>query len=252
MAARKSDQQLDREKEQAARVAALFVPDGIHLGLGSGSTAAYFIKEVGHRVQSEGLRVIGVATSKASQKLAEEVGITVIEPVRGLTIDLTVDGADEMDSSLNLTKGGGGALLREKVIAAASRYMLIIADSTKPVAKLGKFPLAVEVVPFAAPLVMDRIAAIGGNPVLREEKHSPGDSVRTDQANFIIDCHFGEIANPAELSGRLHDIPGVVEHGLFINLARAAIVADGEKVVLVQPGRPSEPAEHFRSLPNAD
>ena len=250
MADRKSDQELDREKEEAARIASRWVTDGIHLGLGSGSTAAYFIKHVGQRIRNEGLRVTCVVTSKASQKLAEAEGITVIEPARGLTIDLTVDGADEMDSSLNLTKGGGGALLREKVIASASRYLLIIADSSKPVTKLGKFPLAVEVIPFAAPFVMDRIEDIGGNPVLRSEKNLPGAYSRTDQSNFILDCHFNEIANPAELSRRLHDIPGVVEHGLFINLARAAVVADGDKAVVMLPGRASEPAEHFHSLPN--
>ncbi|HTQ79125.1 MAG TPA: ribose 5-phosphate isomerase A, partial [Thermoanaerobaculia bacterium] len=164
-------------------------------------------------------------------------------------LDLTVDGADEIDPALALIKGGGGALLREKLVARASRYVLIIGDSSKPVSILGRFPLPLEVIPFAAPMVMDWVEDLGGRPVLREAHGPTGEPALTDQGNWLLDCHFDEIRQPAELAAHLADLPGVVEHGLFLGLARAALIADGDEVFLLRPGTPAAPAAGFSALP---
>lgn len=241
----KSNDQLDLEKRRAAEFVVRWVMDGMHVGLGSGSTAAYFIKSLGKRVEEEGLRITGIATSKVSESIARNAGITVIEPFRGLQIDLAIDGADEIDPSLTLIKGGGGALLREKVIATNASYFLVIADSSKWVTDLGKFPLPIEVVPFAVPLVLDHLTRIGGNPVIRRARAGDETPAITDQGNLLLDCHFHTITDPVAMSRSLLDIPGVVDHGLFIGLAKAAFIADDEKVVAIQPGQKPIPADRF-------
>ncbi|WP_205711138.1 ribose 5-phosphate isomerase A [Hymenobacter sp. HDW8] len=161
---------VDNEKRRAAAQALHWVSDGMSVGLGSGSTAAYFIQLLGEALQAGKLRVQATATSLASETLARSVGIPLLAPRRGLRFDLTVDGADEIDPQLTLIKGGGGALLREKVLATASDYLLIIADSSKLVPQLGQFPLPLEVVPFALPWVLDAVTQRGGEPTVRVDK----------------------------------------------------------------------------------
>ena len=196
-----------------------------------------------------------VASSRGSEQLAAEVGIAVSPPRRGLRLDLTIDGADEIGPDLTLIKGGGGALLREKVVARASRAMLVVADSSKRVARLGTFPLPLEVVPFAMPWVWDEIVQLGGTPTLRTVPAKPNEPVLTDQGNVLLDCRFvaadgtAGIGDPAALAARLEAIPGLVEHGLFLNYAKAALVADGEQVLLLRRGQPPASAAEFASLP---
>ena len=238
----------DQEKAQAAAAALRWVRDGMVLGLGSGSTSAQFIRQLGVAVQA-GLRVQGTATSLASEALAREVGIPLIEPRRGLRFDLTVDGADELDAHLRLIKGGGGALLREKLIETASDYLLVVVDSSKVVPTLGHFPLPLEVVPFALPWVLDTVEALGGAPVVRPALGDPTAPYYTDQKNLILDCHFNQIADPEQLAVRLQNIPGIVEHGLFINLAKAAVVVRNGETFVLQPGQAARPAADFSELP---
>ncbi len=238
---------LELEKRLAAETVARWLPEGARIGIGSGSTAAYFIRALGARVHDEGLKVSGIATSIASEELARSVGIPLLQPAPGLRLDFTVDGADEITPELHLIKGGGGKLFREKVIATASRFLLVVADSSKPVPVLGTMPLPVEVVPFAAPWVADRISALGGSPVRREKDGAP---YLTDQNNWILDCHFRSIPDPVQLDRELKNIPGVLENGLFLGLAKLAVVADGTQVSLLRPGESPVPASAFSSLPD--
>ena len=240
---------LTAEKLLAATTAVGWVRDGMRVGLGTGSTAAPFITLLGQRVREAGLRIEATATSRASEELARQVGLPLLEPRRGLRFDLTVDGADELDAQLRLIKGGGGALLREKVIATASDYLLIVADSTKAVSQLGRFPLPLEVVPFALPWVLDAVADLGGTPVLRMDKQNPLEPTRSDQGNLLVDCHFQAIADPAALAAQLIVIPGMVEHGLFLGLARAAVVAQGGQAQVWRPGQAPVAACEFTTLP---
>ena len=219
-------------KLRAAERALDFVRPGMRLGLGSGSTAAKFVELLGARVK-DGLEVVCVPTSEATRELAERSGIPLttldIEP----ELDLTVDGADELDERLRLIKGGGGALLREKIVAAASASMAVIADDSKRVAKLGAFPLPVEIASFGWRATLNKVLDVcrahggGGEIALRGTENRPFVS---DGGNYILDCAFGAIEKPEQLAIDLSVIPGVVEHGLFIGLARTAIVA-GEKGV---------------------
>jgi ribose 5-phosphate isomerase A len=224
MAASKTKEQLAGEKLIAARAALKFVHSGMKLGLGSGSTSHCFIRLLGEQVRDGALRVEGIATSKDSERLARESGIPLIEPTRGLKLDLGVDGADEIGPELELIKGGGGALLREKVVERACRYFLVVADSSKVVPQLGAFPLPVEVIPFSLPWVLDQLQELGANPAQRMCGREP---YCTDQQNYIVDCRFGAIQDPRALASKLEAIPGIAEHGLFIDYANAAIIADG-------------------------
>ncbi|UOR07493.1 ribose-5-phosphate isomerase RpiA [Hymenobacter aerilatus] len=237
------------EKQAAATAALRWVRDGMLVGLGTGSTAAPFIRALGEAVRTGHLRVQATATSEASDALAREVGIPMVPPQRGMRFDLTVDGADELDSHLRLIKGGGGALLREKVLATASNYLLIVADSSKAVPQLGKFPLPLEVVPFALPWVMDAVAELGANPVVRVSKTDAAQQVLSDQGNLLVDCHFGQINDPAQLATQLKTIPGLVEHGLFLGLANAALVAHGEQVQVLQAGMAPMPVAAYTDFP---
>lgn len=218
----------DNEKQATARAALKFIQDGQIVGLGSGSTSAYFIRFLGERVKG-GLKIRGIPTSVRAQRLAEECGIplTTLDLVQ--TIDVDVDGADEFDPQLRLIKGGGGALLREKIIASASKKFVVVADSSKQVPILGKFPLPVEVIPFAEALLTRRISALGATVIVR--KSPDGVVFKTDEGHHILDCHFGKIPDPPALARTLSDMPGVVEHGLFINLASVVLLAKGGQVV---------------------
>ncbi|HVO62793.1 MAG TPA: ribose-5-phosphate isomerase RpiA [Terriglobales bacterium] len=237
MTVSKTKEQLAEEKQAAARAALKFVRSGMKLGLGSGSTSHCFIKLLGEKVCHGALRVEGIATSIDSERLARECGIPLVEPSRGLKLDLGIDGADEIGPDLQLIKGGGGALLREKVVERACRYFLVLVDSSKIVPKLGEFPLPVEVIPFSLPWVMDELVALGGNPVQRTVP-GLGHAYITDQQNYIVDCHFGVIEDPRALAAELEAIPGIAEHGLFIDYAAAALVADRAEVQFLRRGRP--------------
>ena len=218
----------DQEKEAAARASLRFVKEGQVVGLGTGSTAAYFIKLLGEQVQN-GLRVRGIPTSVRSRELALSLGIPLITLDDCQEIDVTVDGADEVDPQLRLIKGGGGALLREKIVASATRQMIVVADASKQVQRLGKFPLPVEVIRFAQALVAKRIAALGAEVQLRRD--AAGNGYLTDENNHILDCRFGEIRDPDRLARELSEMPGVVEHGLFIGMASVVVFARGSEIV---------------------
>ena len=221
----------DAQKLAAAQAALDFVEPGMRLGLGSGSTAAKFVDLVGARA-AEGLDVLCVPTSETTRSQALELGIPLSTLDETPELDLTVDGADELDAALRLIKGGGGALLREKIVAAASARMVVIADQSKRVETLGQFPLPVEVTPFGLRATLNlvertaRNAGCEGRVGLRQA--GPGNHFVSDGGNHIIDCAFGKIANPEGLAAALSDIPGVVEHGLFIGFADAAVVAGAE------------------------
>jgi ribose 5-phosphate isomerase A len=217
----------DLEKAAAARASLRFVRDGMTLGLGTGSTAAHAVRFLGEQVRA-GLKVRGIPTSVHTQELAASLGIPLTTLDECQQIDVDIDGADEFDPQLHLIKGGGGALLREKIIASASRQVVIIADSSKQVAVLGEFPLPVEVIAFAQPLVAKRITALGATVKLRQD--TKGNPFITDEGHHILDCSFGQIPDPPTLARTLSDMPGVVEHGLFIDLATVVLCAKGENV----------------------
>jgi len=217
----------EQEKEAAGRAAAKLVRDGDIVGLGTGSTAYFTVVALGERVKA-GLKIIGIPTSLQTADLARAVGIPLTTLDEHPEIDITIDGADEVDPNLNLIKGGGGALLREKVVASVTRKMVVVADSGKIVSALGKFPLPVEVISFARTVVEKKVVALGGVPKLRTRPD--GSPFLTDNGNEILDCSFGTIADPAALARELNGLPGVVEHGLFIGLAKLALVGRGDRV----------------------
>lgn len=209
-------------KQKAGEHAIKFIESGMTIGIGTGSTIFYFIQALAKKIK-EGLLVRGVPTSKQTAQLAKELNIPLIELNDVSQLDLTVDGADEIDAQLQLIKGGGGALLQEKIVAAASKKLVIIADETKLVDTLGKFPLPVEVITFAWKQTQRHIQELGCNKiVLRTKDEIP---FITDHGHCILDCYFEKIDNAALLQQQLNNIPGVVENGLFINMATNAIVA---------------------------
>jgi ribose 5-phosphate isomerase A len=224
----------DQEKEAAARASLRFVKDGQIVGLGSGSTAAYFIRLLGEKVKS-GLRIRCIPTSEHSRQLAATLGIPLTTLDECQQIDVTVDGADEVDPQLRLIKGGGGALLREKIVASVSKQEVIVADASKRVPVLGKFPLPVEVIKFAQAVVAKKIAALGAEVGLRQG--ADGRPYLTDENNYILDCRFGQITDAEGLARELSNMPGVVEHGLFIGMASMVLVANGSEVVELRRGR---------------
>lgn len=223
-----NQEKIDQEKEAAARASLQYVKDGQVVGLGTGSTAAYFIRLLAERVK-QGLRIRGIPTSDRSRDLALSLGIPLTTLDECQDIAVTVDGADEVDPQLRLIKGGGGALLREKIVASATRQLVIVADATKRVPILGKFPLPVEVIKFAQALVSKRIAALGA--AVRLRRAADGSPYLTDENNHILDCSFGKIPDADGLARRLSDMPGVVEHGLFIGMASTVILASGSEIV---------------------
>ena len=228
---------IEAQKRQAAALAVEWVQPGMRLGLGTGSTARHFVELLAERVAA-GLDVVGVATSEATRADAERLGVPLTTLDETPALDLTVDGADEIAPDLSLIKGGGGALLHEKIVAAASARMVVIADEGKWVPMLGRFPLPIEVVAFglaATRRAIEAAAAASGCPgkaLLRRDNN--GHAFVTDSGHWILDAMLGRIAEPSLLADRLSAIPGVVEHGLFIGTAQAAILAGPAGVRVVE------------------
>ncbi len=225
------EQETDNFKKRAAIEAVKHVKPGFVVGLGSGTTAAYAIEAIGDRNRNENLRVVGIPTSTQAFQLAVKHRIPITTLDEHPVVDVDIDGVDQVDKNLNLIKGMGAALAREKIVAAASRLNVIIADASKRVNVLGENGQAVpvEVLPFASKFVQQRVEALGGKPLLREGKGKLG-PVITDNNNMILDCVFGEIKDVADLERRLKMIPGVVETGLFIGLADIVYLASISKV----------------------
>ena len=227
----------DAQKRAAAARAVEFVRPGMRLGLGTGSTARHFVELVGERVRA-GLKVVAVPTSQATRVDAERCGIPLTTLDETPELDLTVDGADEIAPDLNLIKGGGGALLREKIVAAASARMIVIADRSKWVDELGRFPLPVEVAPFglgATLRAIDKaIAALQTSGPLTLRQSADGHAFVTDGGHWIVDAALGKIDDPAAMAHALSGIPGVMGHGLFIGLAQTAILAGPDGVSVVE------------------
>jgi len=211
---------IDEAKRNAALEAIKHVKEDFVIGLGSGSTAAYAIEQIGNRMKREKIRVSAVPTSYQAFMLAVKHGIPITTLEEHPTLDLTIDGADQIDDELNLIKGMGGALTREKIVASTSKKLVIVADERKKVKFLGENnqPVPIEVVPFATPIVMHKIREMGGKPFLRESNKKVG-PVITDNGNIIVDVNFGLVHEPAELNHKLKGILGVVETGLFVKMA---------------------------------
>ena len=216
------------EKELVARASLKFIQVGQVVGLGSGSTATCMIRLLGERVKA-GLKIVGIPSSVHSRDLAASLGIPLTTFDECQQIDVAIDGADEFDPNLSLIKGGGGALLREKVVASAARKFVVVADSTKQVPVLGRFPLPMEVIRFAQPLIEKKVAELGARVVLRTL--SDGKPFVTDEGNHILDCHFGQIPDPPALARKLSDMPGIVEHGLFVGIADVVLVGRNGEVL---------------------
>ncbi|MEP2784226.1 MAG: ribose-5-phosphate isomerase RpiA [Pseudoruegeria sp.] len=229
---------IDKAKFVAAKRATDFVEDGMRVGLGSGSTAAWLVRCLGDLVQNEGLRITGVPTSSRTADLAREVGLKVVSLDEAKWLDVAIDGADEYDGDLNLIKGGGGSLLQEKIVATASDQMVVIADISKKVDTLGAFPLPVEIVPFGwqttKALIEETLVGLdvlGQSSSLRLNGDTP---FITDEGNYIVDLHLRRIGNPRQLSLVTNQIPGVVENGLFLDICDAVVIGYGDGKVEVR------------------
>jgi len=217
----------DDAKRSAAERAIQFVSDGQVVGLGTGSTAAFAIQGLGRRV-NEGLRIIGVPTSRASEELARSLGIPLLDLNPVQKIHITIDGADEVDGAFNMIKGGGGALTREKLVALSSTRNVYVVDERKLVDRLGQsFAVPVEVLPFGWVGCARRLGELGCEPRLREDRDTP---FLTDNGNYIIDCTFAPIASPVELERAIKLVPGVIESGLFVGMVDALVVAFADRV----------------------
>ncbi|GGA03169.1 ribose-5-phosphate isomerase A [Paenibacillus marchantiophytorum] len=226
------------KKKLAGEQAATYIEEGMILGLGTGSTVYWTIQKLGELVK-QGLKIKGIPTSKATEHLARELGIPILDISEVQEIDLTIDGADEVNPDFALIKGGGGALFREKMVASLSRRLLIVVDDSKVVSTLGKFPLPVEVVPFGWEITSRNIARLGCSPKLR--LHTAGPFI-TDNGNYILDCYFTEIQHPELLNEQLTKIIGVVETGLFVNMAEMIIVGGNDGVSVKSTPMQSEAA----------
>ena len=229
---------IDKAKFVAAKRSVDFIEDGMRVGLGTGSTAAWMVRCIGELVRKDGLRIKGVPTSSRTAELARDCGIEVVSLDEAKWLDLTIDGADEFDQDLNLIKGGGGALLQEKIVATASDQMIVIADVGKEVESLGAFPLPLEVIPFgwqtSQALIEEMLISmdvLGRNTSLRMNGGSP---YVTDEGNYILDLHLNRIGNARQLSMVLNQIPGVVENGLFIDICDKVVVGFGDGRVEVR------------------
>jgi len=223
---------IDKAKFVAAKRAVDFVEDGMRVGLGTGSTAAWMVRCLAEVVRQDGLKIRAVPTSTRTAALARELGIEVVSLDEAKWLDLTIDGADEFDGALNLIKGGGGALLQEKIVATASDQMIVIADAGKEVGALGAFPLPVEVIPFGwqttKALIEEMLVSIdvlGRSTSLRMNGDRP---FLTDEGNHILDLHLGRIGNARQLAMVLNQVPGVVENGLFIDICDVVVVGYGD------------------------
>jgi ribose 5-phosphate isomerase A len=224
-------------KRRAAEAALDFVESGMRLGLGTGSTAYEFVDLLGGRV-AQGLDVVGVPTSARTRAQAESLGIRLTTLDETPELDLTVDGADEIGPDLALIKGGGGAHLREKIVAAASSRMVVIADRSKLVGELGAFPLPIAVLPFGFASTLKRleraVTGLGLPPALALRHGLDGEPFLTDDGHFVVDASFRRIPDPSSLAATLDGIPGVVEHGLFLGFATAAVVASADRVEILR------------------
>jgi ribose 5-phosphate isomerase A len=223
---------IDKAKFAAAKSAVAYIQDGMRVGMGTGSTAAWMVRILGERIREEGLKITGVPTSSRTADLARQMGIKVVGLDEAKWLDLTIDGADEFDQELNLIKGGGGALLQEKIVATASDQMIVITDAAKEVAQLGAFPLPVEVVPFGwqttRALIEEMLVSmdvLGRNTTLRLNGSQP---YVTDEGNYIVDLHLNRIGNARQLGMVLNQIPGVVENGLFVDICDIVIIGHGD------------------------
>lgn len=219
---------VEKERRLAAKEAVKHISDNQIVGLGTGGTASYAIREIGELVKN-GLRIQGIPTSEKTRELAESLNIPLININSVDAIDVTIDGADEFDENLVLIKGGGGALLREKIVASLTKVEIIIVDSLKKVDVLGKFKLPIEIIPFASSYVLSRIKLLNGSGKIRMAFNAP---FITNQGNHIIDADFGEIKDPVSLADKLKAITGVVEHGLFINLTSKVIMGNNDSVIV--------------------
>ncbi|WEV68982.1 ribose-5-phosphate isomerase RpiA [Bifidobacterium sp. ESL0775] len=226
-------QEQDALKKAAGIEGAKFIKDGMIAGLGTGSTVRFLVDELGRRTQEEGLKFTGVTTSRRTAKQAEGYGIKIVDIDDVDHIDLTIDGADEVDKNFNGIKGGGAALLWEKIVNENSNYNIWIVDESKVVDTIGKFPLPVEVIPFGAGHVIKKFEAKGYKPVLR--KNADGTDVRTDENNYVVDLHLERIDHPQDLAEDLINTVGVVEHGLFLNRVDKVIVGNpnGPRILTV-------------------
>ncbi|MFN6925303.1 MAG: ribose-5-phosphate isomerase RpiA [Tabrizicola sp.] len=229
---------IDKAKYAAARRSVDFVENGMKLGLGTGSTAAWMVRCLAERVKAEGLKLTCVATSRRTAEQAKELGLQVVAMDDVKWLDLTIDGADEFDPNLNLIKGGGAALLQEKIVATASDRMIVIADAAKEVAQLGAFPLPVEVVPFGwqttKALIEETLHSLD---VLNREvtlRLHRGKPLKTDEGHYILDLNLKRIGNPRQLALVLNQIPGVVENGLFIDICDIVVIGHGDGRVTVR------------------
>jgi ribose 5-phosphate isomerase A len=226
-------------KKEAGEKAAEYVESGMVVGLGTGSTAVHAVRAIGRMLQNGRLHdVLGIPTSEETRREAERLGIPLTDFDKNPVIDVTIDGADEIDPDFNLIKGLGGALLREKIVAMASKQMVVVIDDRKVVDKLGtRAPVPVEVIPFARQPVADYLESLGARPVLRLEQGTGQNPVITDENNIILDCWFnGGIDNPVEMGQAIRSQPGVVEHGMFFNLATRAVVASPEGIQILERG----------------
>ena len=232
----------DRAKKAAAEAAVKYVESGMKLGLGTGSTMKFALEAIGRRVREEGLDVVGIPTSEASAAIAREQGIPLTDFATVQQLDLAMDGADEIDLGFQMIKGGGGALLREKITASAASRVIILVDPSKLVTTLGAFPLPVEVVPFAAELFLHRMqqrgvpAQLRRKPATLRPKEGESDLYRTDEGNLIVDCRFQTIEDPKSLHAELVGDPCVVETGLFIDLCHTLVIGSTSDTKVVEHG----------------
>ena len=213
----------DEAKALVAKRAVEFVEDGMRVGLGTGSTATMFIRSLGEHVKQTGIKIRCVASSDASAKLGKELGLEVLTLAELPELDLYIDGADEVDPQLNLIKGGGGAMLREKIVASSSKRFIVVVDHTKVVPVLGKFPLPLEVIKMALPLVLFGLNKLALNP--KQRKRPDGSDYLTDENNFVVDCFCTAITDPAKTASDVRNLVGVVEHGLFLGMTNLVLVA---------------------------
>ncbi|MFG1180374.1 MULTISPECIES: ribose-5-phosphate isomerase RpiA [Xanthobacter] len=226
-------------KRRAAAHALTYVTDGMRLGLGTGSTARHFVELLAEKVHA-GLNILGVPTSEQTLSQAVSLGVPIATLDEAGPLDLCIDGADEVGPGLALIKGGGGALLREKIVASAAREMVVIADSSKKVAMLGRFPLPIEVVDFGVASIERHVAEAvrkaGCEGPVKLRRDGDGHPFVTDQGHLILDAHLGRIPDPAALARAVEEVAGVVEHGLFLGLARRVVLAGADGITVLEPG----------------
>jgi ribose 5-phosphate isomerase A len=248
---------IDKAKYAAAKWSVEYVEDGMKVGLGTGSTAVWMVKCLGELVRNDGLRIKGVPTSTRTADLAREEGIEVITLDEARWLDLTIDGADEFDGELSLIKGGGGALLQEKIVATASERMIVISDASKSVQALGAYPLPIEVIPFGLQTTQSiveemliSVDVLGRETTLRMNGDTP---YVTDEGNHILDLHLKRIADPRQLSLMLNQVPGVVENGLFVDICDMVVIGHGDGRVQmrdINSGQTEDEWVHFEETEN--